>query len=148
MSLVRRRILASLILLFIWNLRSPEAGPINDRQDFDKEARMLVKLERTGGFAGMKMSVAVDTDTLSPDDAQELRKLMDAANFFELPPEILGETPGADRFLYTLTAEMENRRHVVHTTEAAADGALKQLINWLTEVGRRGQRGMQRAREK
>ena len=65
-----------------------------------------------------------------------LRELVEAAGFFELPEELAGPGGGADRFLYTLTVEMDGRRHTVRTAEAAAPAALRSLIRWLTNTAR------------
>ena len=99
---------------------------------------LQVKWERTGGFAGMRIVETVDSDSLSQEEARRLRELVEAAGFFKLPKEIVDPAGGADRFLYTLTVEMEGRRHTVRTGEAAAPPGLRSLIRWLTVVARKG----------
>jgi len=98
---------------------------------------LRVDWERTGGFAGMRMAATMDSESLSEGEADRLRELVEAAGFFELPEEMVGPG-GADRFLYTLTVEMEGRRHTVHTSEAAAPPGLRSLIRWLTIAARKG----------
>ena len=101
-----------------------------------------VEWERTGGFAGIRMAATVDTESLSREDADQLRALVEAAGFFDLLETIGGpEAGGADRFLYTVVVETEGVRHTVHTSEAAAPPALRSLIRWLTNVARRGRQG-------
>ncbi|MFQ5916035.1 MAG: protealysin inhibitor emfourin [Nitrospinota bacterium] len=101
---------------------------------------LRVQWERTGGFAGMRMAATIDSEALSQEEARRLRELVEAAGFFELPEEIAGPAEGADRFLYTLTVEMEGRRHTVRTSEAAAPPGLRSLIRWLTNAARKGRR--------
>lgn len=101
---------------------------------------MQIQFERTGGFAGMRLAAMINAESLSQEEARRLRELVDAAGFFELPTELTGLPRGTDRFLYTLTVEVEGQRHTVHTSEAAAPAALRSLINWLTNVARRQQR--------
>ena len=97
---------------------------------------MKVQWERTGGFSGMRMAGSIDSRSLSDADARRLHELVEAAGFFELPEELSGPAGGADRFLYTLTVEIDGRRHTVSTGEAAAPAALKSLIGWLTKAAR------------
>ncbi len=101
---------------------------------------MQVQWERTGGFAGMRMAATIDSESLSEEEARQLRDLIERAGFFELPEEIGGPAEGADRFLYTFTVEMEGRRHTVRTSEAAAPPGLRSLIRWLTNAARKGRR--------
>lgn len=104
---------------------------------------LRVQWERTGGFAGMRMATTMDTRSLPDEKADELRALVEAAGFFELPETIDGpDTGGADRFRYTISVETDGQRHTVHTGEAAAPPALRSLIQWLTNDARKGrQRG-------
>ena len=97
---------------------------------------LKVQWERTGGFAGMRMASSIDSGSLSEEEARRLHELVEAAGFFELPEELTGPAGGADRFLYTLTVEMDGRRHTVRTAEAAAPAALRSLIRWLTNAAR------------
>lgn len=100
---------------------------------------LRVEWERSGGFAGMRMAATLDSESLSPEDADELRDLVEAAGFFELPEQIGGpDEGGADRFLYTVAVATDSRRHSVHTSEAAAPPALRSLIQWLTKAARKG----------
>ncbi len=103
---------------------------------------MRIQWERTGGFAGMHMAATIDSESLSREDARQLRELIEAAGFFELPEEMAGPAGlgGADRFLYTLTVEMEGRRHTIHTSEAAAPPEVRSLILWLTRAARQAKR--------
>lgn len=94
-----------------------------------------VQFERSGGFTGTKRAITVDSQSLSPREARELRERVDRADYFNLPPEIIGQK-GADQFLYTLTVESEGRRHTVRTTDAAAPEGLRPLIEWLTTQAR------------
>jgi hypothetical protein len=102
---------------------------------------LRVKLERTGGIAGMRMAATIDSESLSHEEASRLRELVEAAGFFNLPEKIGDpDAPGADQFLYTVAVEMEGLRHTVHTGDAAAPPALRLLIRWLTNVARKGRR--------
>jgi hypothetical protein len=97
---------------------------------------MRIEFVRTGGFAGLRMATAVDTDTLPPDEARILREAVDAARFFDLPPVIASPAPGADRFQYKITVEAEGRRRTVEVGEAAVPEKLQPLIQRLITMAR------------
>lgn len=124
-------------VLFPNNPGGTAQGPV---QTLERKT-LQVKWERTGGFAGMRMAATIDSESLSEEEARRLSELVDAADFFELPEEIGTLAGGADRFLYTLTVEMEGRRHTVHTGEAAAPPGLRALIRWLSIAARKGRQG-------
>ena len=100
-----------------------------------------VEWERTGGIAGMRMAATIDSDSLSREEVDQLRVLVEAAGFFDLPEKIGGpDAGGADRFLYTVAVETDGLRHTVHTSEAAAPPPLRSLIQWLTSAARKERR--------
>jgi hypothetical protein len=98
---------------------------------------MRVQFERSGGFTGMYQAATVDTETLPPEEGRQLRALVEATGFFQLPEEITGSPGEVDRFFYTLTVETKGKRHTVRTGEAAAPAALRALIDWLTKAVRK-----------
>ena len=64
---------------------------------------MKVTVRRTGGFAGLARTFAVDTATLPPARAAEIERLARA-----LPPA----RPSPDAFAYEVTVDGETRRDV------------------------------------
>ncbi|GAA4359222.1 protealysin inhibitor emfourin [Angustibacter luteus] len=58
-------------------------------------------LERTGGFAGMRVDRQVDLDALDPEDAAAWRALLGSPLLRDLPEE----PPKPDRYVYRLTHE-------------------------------------------
>ncbi|MBW4578713.1 MAG: hypothetical protein KME42_03955 [Tildeniella nuda ZEHNDER 1965/U140] len=96
---------------------------------------MQISLERSGGFTGMPLTITVDTATLNPDRATQLRQLLEAADFFRLP-----STPSApaqpDRFEYAVTVREGDRSHTVTVSEAAIPAPLKPLLDWLMATAR------------
>lgn len=95
-----------------------------------------VMLTRSGGFAGMNITLAdIDTASLPPDQAQRLREMVDRAHITELPP-VLAEAPGADRLQRTLTVETANYRRSVQIGEGEAPESLQPLLDYLNEAGK------------
>jgi hypothetical protein len=99
---------------------------------------MRIDFERSGGFAGMVTSKVVDSTTLSSDQANQLRQLVDAADFFRLPPTITTRAVQPDRFQYRLTVEDNGKQHTVEVGEQAVPGTLRPLLDWITTAARQG----------
>lgn len=92
---------------------------------------MRITFERTGGFAGMRLTKVFDTATLTTEEANRLRQLLDAADFLNLTPNITSSNSQPDRFQYKLTLEDDDRQHTVIIGEQAAPANLKPLLEWL-----------------
>ena len=97
---------------------------------------MRIHFERTGGFAGMRVTATIDTESLSPEEASELQEMVDTAKLFDLPEVIEAPNGGADRFQYNLTVEDAGRSHTVRVGEAAAPDELRPLLRRLTTLAR------------
>jgi hypothetical protein len=96
---------------------------------------MRIEFQRSGGFAGLRLATTVDVDKLPADEAAELKRLVDAADFFRLPAT-LKATRGADQFTYRLTVEAGNRQHTVEVSENAAPESLRPLLQRLATLAR------------
>jgi hypothetical protein len=87
---------------------------------------MQLRVRRTGGFAGIaRESPVLDTETLPPEEAQELRALVEEAKLDEI-----GEPAGArgpDRFTYELT--IDDRR--ITLPESEMTPARRELVKRL-----------------
>ena len=98
---------------------------------------MKVYLERSGGFAGMVTTTSVDTQTLSPNEAHEIQKLMENSHFFELPsqpPQSSKAKKGAaDYFTYKITVQDSKRQHSVQFNDINMQPKLRPLIDLLVK---------------
>jgi hypothetical protein len=97
---------------------------------------MQIQFERSGGFAGMTVAATIDTDQLPAQEADELRALIDAAGFFNLPAKPAIASVGADQFQYTISVKAEGRQHTIQTGDASASEALQRLLRRLTALAR------------
>lgn len=98
---------------------------------------MRIYFERSGGFAGMRVSTTIDTESLGSEETHELQQLTDAAKFFALPAMITTTSPaGVDQFQYKVTIETEDRQHTVETGDASAPDTLLPLLQKLTRLAR------------
>jgi len=91
--------------------------------------RMQVQTE--GGFAaipGLSKTIGLDSDTLPPQEAEEMRQLVTAARFFELPAQQPLPQHGADYRRYTITIDDADRHHSIQFTEPVTDPHLRDLL--------------------
>jgi hypothetical protein len=92
---------------------------------------LRVTFETTGGLGGLTMTKTIDSDKLLAEQANRLRQLVDASNFFNLPTAIPYSGPIRDFFHYKLIVESEGKKHTIEVDEPAAPSELKPLLQWL-----------------
>lgn len=97
---------------------------------------MKISYQRTGGFAGMVMSFSIYTESLPPEEDEELKNLVAAADFFQLPAKIDSDTLVPDQFHYIITVETEVQQHTVKVGDAALPENLAILLNKLRLLSR------------
>jgi hypothetical protein len=97
---------------------------------------MKISYRRTGGFAGMVMSFDIATETMPPDEADEIQDLVKNADFFSLPEIISSESPSADQFQYQLTVENNEQLHTVEVGDAAVPENLWPLLDKIRVLSR------------
>jgi hypothetical protein len=96
---------------------------------------MRVEFVTEGGvayFPGLSRPVVVDSDDLPEADAGELRRLIDAADFFEQPalPRTLPKG-AADLRQYTIGVQDGRRRHTIRLVDPIDDSHLQDLVDFL-----------------
>jgi hypothetical protein len=96
---------------------------------------MRIQFSMEGGiayFPGLSQPVTIDSEQLSHQESDELRRLIDAADFFNLPPNVGKPARGAaDYRQYTATIQEGQRQHTVHVMEPIEDANLRRLIEFL-----------------
>ncbi|MCA9952860.1 MAG: hypothetical protein KDE48_24590, partial [Anaerolineales bacterium] len=89
-----------------------------------------------GGFMGLNINTAVDTQALPDTEALSLEQMIHETQFFELPENLNDPTKGADQFNYTLRVETPEQDHTIHTTDITAPDSLRPLLSRLTYLAR------------
>lgn len=97
---------------------------------------MEVTYERTGGFAGMRMTASFELDELPEQEAANIRALLHEAHFHELPEQIVGKPGMADQFTYRITVTEETFHHTVTSGDASMPPGLQPLIELLSRMAR------------
>ena len=94
---------------------------------------MRVEFVRTGGVAGIRLTATLDTEMLPPEEADRLRRLIDAASFFDLPTSRRSPSRETDRFQYRVTVEDGDRIKEVEMDESSVPEACRPLLDYLIE---------------
>jgi hypothetical protein len=94
---------------------------------------MKIYFEQSGGLAGIDNSILINSNSLQPEEAMELQRLVDIANFFDLPSEP-SSVPlrGADYLEYKITIETsDNKKHSIKVTDLTMPRNIGPLIRYL-----------------
>jgi len=96
---------------------------------------MQVQLQMEGGFAympGLSRPITIGSETLSTQEIDKLRQLVDTAHFFDLPPVIGTPRRGAaDYRRYIITVDDCHKRHTIQMTDPVEDPNLLALLTYL-----------------
>ncbi len=102
---------------------------------------MRIQFKTEGGiayFPGLAEPITFESSQLSPEDASELKRLLGAARFFDLPKKVGAPPRGAaDYQTYTVTIEAGGRSHTVHMTDFINEAEAKHLLGFLKEKSRK-----------
>ncbi len=92
--------------------------------------------ERSGGFAGISTSVEIDSKTLSTEESEELKQLIDRSGFFAHHKN--EGTPGnmPDQFQYKISIECEGEKLTLEFGESKVPESFRPLIDYLTQKAR------------
>jgi len=96
-----------------------------------------IKFERTGGFAGLRLSGDFGLDELTEDQLQKLTDLLDELDFAELPDQLSSSASSSDEFTYTITVESQKWTHTVVTGDAPDDEKMQELLQLLNRLLRK-----------
>ena len=96
--------------------------------------------ERSGGFMGRKVSLALDLDELEPDQSQAILQMLEEADFFNMPEELLPQEM-SDTFLYSISVKIKRQMHSVRFSDMTVPDTLRPLVEDLSEMARK-QRGI------
>jgi hypothetical protein len=92
---------------------------------------MKIKFRQSGGFAGLVKSVEIDLDDLSGEEAEELKSLIEQADFFELPEPPRQTLPDMEQ--YSISIEAEGKTRKIHVGRSNRPDNLKPLIKHLAK---------------
>ncbi len=96
---------------------------------------MRIQFKMEGGiasFPGLSKPITIDSDHLPKQESDELKRLVNATHFFDLPTAMGSPATGAaDYRQYTITVQDEGKQHTVHVTDLIANPNLQALLTYL-----------------
>lgn len=90
-----------------------------------------ITFERTGGLVGNDLHLDLDLDALPDDEAQHLMKLINEADFYNVP-ERTAEQFTPDEYKYMIAVNSDQASHTVHTSDSSIPRNLLPLTKELT----------------
>lgn len=99
-----------------------------------------IKFERTGGFAGIRLTAEIEADNMPEDQRNEISELLDEADFEELPEKLAGKMPVPDEFVYAITVEVEQKEYRVLAGESALPTDVQPVLEILERIAKRQMR--------
>jgi hypothetical protein len=99
-----------------------------------------IKFERTGGFAGIRITADIELDDLAEDQKREIIELLDEMDFDKLHEKVAGKMPVPDEFVYSFIVEADKREYKVLAGESALPNNMQPLLEILTGIAKRQMR--------
>jgi hypothetical protein len=98
---------------------------------------MIIRVERSGGFAGMTVQARIDTEDLDPEERQNLIEQVKSSGFFESSFDLQSNQQGRDRFHYSITIEYHEQQRTVELDESEIPDDWQPLIQSINHLARR-----------
>lgn len=95
---------------------------------------MRVRLQTTGGiafFPGLAAPRTIDVNALDAKTRDTLTRLIQDADFFNLPAQAPARPGAADQCTYQISVEEGSRRHTVTICDPVTSVSLQRLIDLL-----------------
>ncbi len=92
-----------------------------------------ITFKRSGGFIGKGMRLEVKLEELPRDRAQALMRLIEQAEFFKLPENLIVRF-NPDEYQYTITVDMGVIYHTVRANDTTLPASLRPLVEELSSL--------------
>lgn len=90
---------------------------------------MIIRHERSGGFAGLTVTAEVDSATLSTKEAKELKELVERAFPSDQPKKKKATMP--DQFEYEFVIEDNGKARKYQVNDDTITNEMRALSKWL-----------------
>ena len=92
-----------------------------------------ITFKRCGGFVGKGMRYHLHLDELPGDDASALLRLIQQAEFFNIPENLIVKF-NPDEYQYTITVDAGVISHTVRTNDTTMPTSLRPLVDELSAL--------------
>ena len=90
---------------------------------------MKIKIERSGGYAGLNNTFSADDSILGSSEVHQIREWLKNSKFFDLPSSPLPKKGAADYFTYRITIQDNDQTHTVNTTDVTMPLDLRPVVD-------------------
>ena len=90
---------------------------------------MKIKIERSGGFAGLNKNFSADDSSLESSQVDQIKELLRSSKFFGLQSSPLPKKGAADYFTYKITIQDSDQTHTVITTDVTMPPGLRPIVD-------------------
>lgn len=124
-----------------WDVRGAPPRPLSRSPQKVPQGRGIdrtkVRFQRKGGTVDLRLSIALDTASLPPDEASALQDLVKGAGFFDLPRFLTRAGGEAPPYRYKIEVETTTQKHTVVAEGGETPANLLPLLQHLTDLARR-----------
>jgi hypothetical protein len=118
--------------------RTDQQGNVRREPAEMSQDALQIHLERTGGIAGRRDELDLNAANLTDAEASELRRLIEEADFWNLPEEIDEGTAITDGYEYVVTVSDGADSHTasiygIASLDHSGNQGLWRLVSWLEE---------------
>lgn len=105
---------------------------------------MHIDFECSGGFANLRLTYHADTNELQPELAEDILKLVESAEFFDIKPSEVASTSAGppDVFFYRISLAEGSKMQSILCTDVTAPATLHPLLALMRKLalsqGRKG----------
>jgi len=92
-----------------------------------------ITFKRSGGFIGRGMRYQIDLDELPVNDAHYIFRLIEQAEFFNLPENMIIKF-NPDEYQYTITVNLGLACHTVRTNDTTMPASMRPLVDELSAL--------------
>jgi hypothetical protein len=92
-----------------------------------------ITFKRSGGFIGQGMRFHLNLDQLPIEDARYLIRLIEQAEFFNLPENFIIKF-NPDEYQYTITVDIGLLSHTVRANDTTMPASLRPLVDQLASL--------------
>ncbi len=98
---------------------------------------MIVRHERSGGFAGITITAEVDSESLSAKEAKKLKELVEQAFPADQPKKKKATMPDQFEYEFVIKEGDKSRRH--HANDETITDDMRALSKWLIAAAQKQQ---------
>lgn len=96
---------------------------------------MIIRHERSGGFAGLTVSTEIDSETLTTKEAKELKELVEQAFPADQPKKKKATMP--DQFDYEFVIEDDDKSRKFQVNDETITDEMRALSKWLIAAAKK-----------